>query len=100
MSTDGQVRWARELMKRHLKAFMFLIFLMLLSGFDFTTRSIPIEEIQGGGPPRDGIPALTDPVFVRAGGAFLPGFRAPGTRARIKPRGFLSCLSLTTYDKN
>lgn len=34
--------------------------------FDLTKHSIPIEEILSGGPPKDGIPSLTDPVFVRA----------------------------------
>ena len=32
--------------------------------FDLTKHSIPIEEILSGGPPKDGIPSLTDPVFV------------------------------------
>lgn len=34
--------------------------------FDVTRRSVPLEEILGGGPPRDGIPALDDPKFVTA----------------------------------
>jgi hypothetical protein len=33
------------------------------SGFDLSNASIPVEEILPGGPPRDGIPALTDPRF-------------------------------------
>ena len=42
--------------------------------FDLTKHSIPIEEILSGGPPKDGIPSLTDPVFVRAEEAkFLKG---------------------------
>jgi len=32
--------------------------------FDVTVRKIPLEEIRGGGPPRDGIPALVNPQFV------------------------------------
>ena len=32
-----------------------------LNGFDLTACTIPAEDIQRGGPPRDGIPALTDP---------------------------------------
>ena len=35
-----------------------------LNGFDLSERSIALDEIQRGGPPRDGIPALTDPKFV------------------------------------
>ena len=34
--------------------------------FDVTQHDISLEEIQEGGPPRDGIPALTDPEFVWA----------------------------------
>lgn len=34
--------------------------------FDVTRHSIPLEDIQGGGPPRDGIPALVTPQFVSA----------------------------------
>lgn len=35
-----------------------------LNGFDLSERSIALDAIQRGGPPRDGIPALTDPKFV------------------------------------
>lgn len=35
-----------------------------LNGFDLANGSIPADEIFGGGPPRDGIPALTDPRFT------------------------------------
>jgi hypothetical protein len=42
--------------------------------WDFSRSSIPVEQIQSGGPPRDGIPALSDPVFVSASEAvFLSG---------------------------
>lgn len=34
--------------------------------FDVTKHSVPIEEIRGGGPPKDGIPALDNPKFVSA----------------------------------
>ena len=34
--------------------------------WNFDRHIIPPEEIQAGGPPRDGIPALTDPEFVTA----------------------------------
>ncbi len=34
--------------------------------FDVTRHLIPLHEIQGGGPPRDGIPALNQPAFVSA----------------------------------
>jgi hypothetical protein len=34
--------------------------------FDVTRHSIPLGDIEPGGPPRDGIPALTQPKFVTA----------------------------------
>jgi Protein of unknown function (DUF3179) len=37
-----------------------------LTGFDFSTHNIPPEEIRGGGPAKDGIPALLDPQFIPA----------------------------------
>jgi hypothetical protein len=37
--------------------------------FDVTRHTIPITEIVGGGPPRDGIPALINPAFMTAGEA-------------------------------
>ncbi len=33
------------------------------NGFDLSNALVPAEEILPGGPPRDGIPALTDPPF-------------------------------------
>ncbi len=52
-----------------MKRYVFMLFpvaVIFLSGFDFTKRSIPIDEIRSGGPPKDGIPSLTDPEFVAA----------------------------------
>ncbi len=34
--------------------------------FNVTRHTIPLSEIQGGGPPRDGIPALLRPNFLGA----------------------------------
>jgi hypothetical protein len=39
---------------------------MALSGFDLSRHSVPIDEILGGGPPKDGIPAIVTPGFVSA----------------------------------
>ena len=36
------------------------------NGFDLSNALIPHREIRGGGPPRDGIPALTNPARVPA----------------------------------
>lgn len=32
--------------------------------FDLSNATIPRDAIQSGGPPKDGIPALTDPIFI------------------------------------
>jgi hypothetical protein len=34
--------------------------------WDFSKHSVPLDEIVAGGPPRDGIPALTNPEYVPA----------------------------------
>lgn len=36
-----------------------------LNGFDLSDSLIPVDKIFRGGPPRDGIPALNDPEFLR-----------------------------------
>jgi len=52
-----------------------------LNGFNLTGALIPREQIMRGGPPRDGIPALTDPRFVTAAQAELaPEDRVVGVR--------------------
>ena len=35
-----------------------------IGGFDTRIHSIPLEGIKSGGPPKDGIPALTEPTFL------------------------------------
>jgi hypothetical protein len=47
------------------------------NAFDLSGSLIPADEIHAGGPPRDGIPALTDPAFVPAAQA---DFLAPEDR--------------------
>ena len=37
------------------------------NGFDVSGSLVPEDEILSGGPPRDGIPALVDPAFEKAG---------------------------------
>jgi hypothetical protein len=43
------------------------------NGFDVSNASIPVEEIQKGGPPRDGIPSIDEPRFesVEAADAWM-----------------------------
>ncbi|MFQ5483563.1 MAG: DUF3179 domain-containing protein, partial [Nitrospinaceae bacterium] len=38
-----------------------------LAGWDFSRHAIPLDEIRSGGPPKDGIPALSNPKFVTPG---------------------------------
>lgn len=44
------------------------------NGFDLTGALVPAAQIESGGPPKDGIPAIDRPKFVQAGDArFLQG---------------------------
>ena len=36
------------------------------NGFDLSNSTLPVEQILHGGPPRDGIPALSDPKLIKA----------------------------------
>jgi len=36
------------------------------NSFDLSNSSIPVEEIKSGGPPKDGIPAIDNPKFLKA----------------------------------
>jgi hypothetical protein len=44
---------------------------------DFDTHSVPFDEIQSGGPPKDGIPAIDAPRFVSVGSASFLRDREP-----------------------
>lgn len=54
---------------RFLRVLAILLVFFVTAAFDFTKHSIPTGEIRGGGPPKDGIPALVDPKLVTAGEA-------------------------------
>ena len=57
-------------------AFLFMAGNVTAAGadWDFSRSSIPVGQIESGGPPRDGIPALFNPVMVSAAEAdFLSG---------------------------
>ena len=43
----------------------------IINGFELSSLSVPREYVMHGGPPRDGIPALTDPKFIPAEAAKL-----------------------------
>jgi hypothetical protein len=52
-----------------------LVFMPLQAlGWDFSKHNIPLDDIMSGGPPKDGIPALINPKYVRADDA---GFMKP-----------------------
>lgn len=53
-------------MDKRLRAIGVLAMVGCLTGFDFSQHSIPPEEIRGGGPPKDGIPAILEPQFIPA----------------------------------
>lgn len=36
------------------------------AAWDYSKHSIPVEDIRGGGPPKDGIPALFSPEYLTA----------------------------------
>ena len=59
--------------------------------FDFSDATVPVEEIHSGGPPKDGIPALSKPRLIAAGEAtyLKPADRVIGVaiegEARVYP---------------
>ncbi len=42
------------------------LFIVSLSGFDYSRHSIPLDEISDGGPGKDGIPSIDNPRFLTA----------------------------------
>jgi len=63
-NTQDQVGDYKMRMIRYWFIMMFVF--VVLTGFDFSKHSIPLEEIHDGGPAKDGIPALYDPEFISA----------------------------------
>jgi len=69
-------------MSKFVSIIFLVIFLMLYNqleveaqtknGFNLKGASIPVNEIMGGGPPRDGIPSIDHPEFRRVGQAKYP----------------------------
>ena len=43
--------------------------LMLVYGFNLDNTTVPREQILSGGVPKDGIPAILEPIFIDAGEA-------------------------------
>lgn len=59
-----KLKGAIAMFQKPIFSIVMIFCLMAISGFDYAKHSIPLNEIQDGGPPKDGIPALTDPEFV------------------------------------
>lgn len=53
-------------MNRFFAYLMLVIAASMLSAFNLDNAIVPREEILSGGPPKDGIPAILKPAFVRA----------------------------------
>ena len=75
---------------RIIQAFILVSFTLLQLAFDFSTHSIPLEEIYGGGPPKDGIPALFDPEFIpgRQAAFLKPGDRILGLEVNGQAKAY------------
>ena len=59
-------------MNRFLTGLLLLAIFLVLSAFKLDNAIVPQNEILSGGPPKDGIPAILEPKFIRAGkAAFL-----------------------------
>ena len=60
------------------------------NGFDLSNSILPRAEILHGGPPRDGIPAISDPVMIPAVQADYidPGHRVVGIKLRGEARAY------------
>ena len=52
-------------MKKIVHGAFLLISYLILTGFNTDNAIVPEAEILSGGPPKDGIPAILDPKFVR-----------------------------------
>lgn len=60
------------------------------NGFDLSNSSLPPEQIFSGGPPRDGIPAISDPRLIAAGAAdyLKPTDRVVGISLKGQSRAY------------
>ena len=56
--------------------------------FDVTRHTVTLNEIRGGGPPKDGIPALVDPAFV-----------SPANVRELRPQDFVLGVHLGGFSK-
>ncbi|MGH7781559.1 MAG: DUF3179 domain-containing protein [Candidatus Binataceae bacterium] len=73
-----------------LRCSLVIILYTFLTGFDLTHHSVPPDQILGGGPPKDGIPAILQPKFVSAASAafLMPDDRVIGVFVEGKARAY------------
>ncbi len=67
-----------------------LLYAASKNGFDLSNSEIPAKKIRGGGPPRDGIPAISSPHFIPADAAtfMLEDDRVIGLEHNGKARAY------------
>ena len=53
------------MMKRYDMLAFILIMPLFVTGFTLENAIVPQADIPSGGPPKDGIPAINDPKFIR-----------------------------------
>jgi len=58
--------WVQSLLMSLLLSMTSIVWAIERNGFDLSDSRVPIAEIHGGGPARDGIPALDHPAFIAA----------------------------------
>jgi hypothetical protein len=61
----GKERGGNKMKPHLLKSTALLVVLLISYGFDLQKTLVPRNEILSGGPPKDGIPAILEPKFVR-----------------------------------
>lgn len=77
-------------MKTIRSIFLIIGAFLVLSGFNLENSIVPKEEILSGGPPKDGIPAIMNPVFVKPDqAAFLkPDDKIIGVKSAGESRAY------------
>jgi hypothetical protein len=80
----------RNAMKRFLVYGFLLGCVLMLAGFNIDNAIVPTDEILSGGPPKDGIPAIVNPQFIRPKEAeFLkPDDKVIGVQAGDETRAY------------
>lgn len=69
--TTGRNTWVKVAFVFSLMALVSTVAAQTKNGFDLQGSLVPAEEILRGGPPRDGIPAIDQPIFMSATQATL-----------------------------